>query len=189
MGTTTNHNLHYPEPGAHPNVVADVQALAEATDTELTDVDNIAVALAGAVTTNTDAIAARAADGVWQDWIPGHPNLSVGNAIEVARYTQIGDTVHFTWHFKFGTTSIMYGGPSFTLPIAPRAGSYHHFPVQYDDYGTGLYIGEASVIDNNVKMDAIYTAGSYGVGHQLSTAVPFTWTTNDQLTCRGTYEV
>ena len=69
---------------------------------------------------------ATALTSAWTTWSPTLANLTLGNAVQTARYRRLGQTVDWYWQFTLGTTSAVGTAPSFTLPVAPAS-----------TYGTG----------------------------------------------------
>jgi len=73
----------------------------------------------------------------WQSWAPNWTNFTVGNGTVVAKYIQIGKTVHFKIKVTLGSTSSVSGAITFSLPTDSHA-----------DYGTsGFNIGVSRMND------------------------------------------
>ncbi|WP_175409938.1 hypothetical protein [Streptomyces sp. TRM64462] len=139
----------------------------------------------------------------WRDWTPvwttatGAATPSFGNAVVEARYVQHGPTVHFTFRFVFGTTTVFGNGSTadnwrFTLPVQAAA--------------TFQAIGFAELnADTNNRAVARLRLTSTGFfelelssGKPNATAVdftgltdaktPWTWSAGDSIIGTATYE-
>lgn len=139
--------------------------------------------------------------GAWKDWIPTLGALvgsfSLGNGTMVAKYIEIGKTVHYRIHITFGSTTTMATlQPTFTLPVATTtyqnsAGTVMGF-VHMEDTGTGNAFGvvEKAALNPTTTMTIFVcdTSGTYQQLGNLTTTVPFTWGNTDQINISGTYE-
>jgi hypothetical protein len=135
--------------------------------------------------------AAPAASGItYSDWTPTLVNFTKGNGTFNFRYAQSGKAVFLDINIIFGSTTSMQAS-TISLPVAPK---YYNTRVaaNYLDAGTAFYsasctIESAGGVDvlslKAQKSDATYTTL---VG--VDTAVPFTWTTNDQINIQCVYE-
>jgi hypothetical protein len=126
--------------------------------------------------------------GGWTTWSPTFANLTVGNGTVTARYQQIGKTVNFEFKFILGSTSAIGSLPNFSLPATPKIGS-GIFLLAAEDSGTGNTFGGLENISGTVYPFAFTAGGTYVQNSYFTATVPFTWTTNDNFTIRGTYEV
>lgn len=98
MPTTANRGYPYPSSTDDVRPYEDIQALAEAVDT---DVNGVVSA--------------------WTSWVPTWTNLTVGNGTVIAKRRTIGKTVTFRLKFTLGSTSVVGTVPTFTLPVTPHA--------------------------------------------------------------------
>jgi hypothetical protein len=136
------------------------------------------------------------ADGVkWGgDWIaytPTTAGITAGNGTLISRYQQIGKTINLEILFTLGSTSAITGTPQFSLPATANISSYTlNGTVSLGDYGAATYVGLAgNPTGSGVYIAAFNTAGSWGVeAGSISATVPFTWTTNDYIAVKMTYE-
>lgn len=138
-----------------------------------------------------EAISDSNDSGEWTNWSPSLTNITVGSGSLVARYKQIGNTVHFIFKFTYGSGSAMGTDPKFTLPVAIHADSVSSPAYGYIlDSGSTRYplivlFGAASRAD----MYAINAAGTYASQAAISSSVPIaTWATGDIMAVAGTYE-
>ena len=125
----------------------------------------------------------------WQAWTPSYTNQTIGNGTVVARYVQIGDTIHAEFSFILGSTSSVGSNPLISMPTAFATG---HWPVgtaYFLDSGTASYQGAVEVNGIDDFFPRVATAsGSYTQNAGLTASVPFTWTTSDRIAFSMTYE-
>lgn len=132
--------------------------------------------------------------GVWTTWTPTLTNLTLGNGTVTARYCQIGKVVHFRFWFKLGSTSAVGSLPTFSLPVTTAAllAASSREPIglaSYDRPGTAHYFGRTHLVDTDTANLFVGRAsGTYEDAVGLSSTVPLTWTTNDEISVQGTYE-
>jgi len=136
------------------------------------------------LTTRTETVEA----GAWTPWVPTLTNITQGSGVVVARYAQLGDIVHYRFKFTFGSGSAMGSSPSITLPVAPGSDylvmAIGH--VRILDSGTANYFGYARLSSGStIEMTFV---GTTDIDSTITSTAPMTWTTNDVLTCVGTYE-
>jgi hypothetical protein len=130
----------------------------------------------------------------WTDWTPTFTNFTKGSATIVAKYTQIGKTVHARLKVVLAADSSVSGAIVVTLPVTKAA--------EGGISGVAI-IGNAGIFDANVGVitgiivaqdtttcivQAIVTSGAYAVPANTSSTVPMTWTTGDEFAVNITYE-
>lgn len=145
----------------------------------------------GAVTNAKLNTTAGELGGVWKDYTPTLAAVTEGNGTKTAKYTQIGKTVIFNIRFILGSTSAITGSPTVTLPVTTRT---------YWLAGQGVDIGSCSLQDAGVKgytgtlrlnsttVAGLLILGTSGLQTAISSTVPFTWATGDELLVQGMYE-
>jgi hypothetical protein len=128
--------------------------------------------------------------GGWTTFTPSITGVTVGNGTTTARYAQIGKTVFVEFNFTLGSTSAITGTPSFALPVsASLLGYTFDGKGTLGDFGTASYLGNVNLQPGNrAYFSATSTSGATGVELNISSTVPFTWTTSDYLSARFTYE-
>jgi hypothetical protein len=126
----------------------------------------------------------------WTTWTPTLSDITVGNGTVSAAYKQIGKTVFWEFRLVFGSTTSVTGGNSFlNLPVTgKRIVSKSMVGQMIDANGSiypsiGYWIGESGFY-----FGVINASGTYGTLTQMSSTVPFTWTTSDSITYSGVYE-
>ena len=132
--------------------------------------------------------------GVWKTWTPTWTNLTVGNGTVVARYVQIGDTVIAYLSIVLGSTSAVSGTVSVTLPVNEAStyasdGSEAVGQVQFIDATSTDPVGRVALFTSNRVVIQVYNASAtYTAVSNLSSTVPFTWTTSDAIFTQFTFE-
>ncbi len=130
--------------------------------------------------------------GGWAAYTPTTSGITIGNGTLQARYAQIGKTVFVEIFFTLGSTSAVTGTPNFSIPVTAKVSSYTFMngTVSLGDYGAATYVGLAgNPTGSGIYVAAFNTAGSWGVeAGSISATVPFTWTTNDYIAVKMTYE-
>ena len=124
--------------------------------------------------------------GAWTTWTPTFTNFTLGNGTVTARYQQVGKTVNFSIRVVLGSTSSMGTTPYFTLPVT--ALSAGNFPMQMADSGASNYLGSLDCSTTLAYLTATVTSGAYATIQYAAATQPFTWSTNDDFACRGSYE-
>jgi len=132
--------------------------------------------------------------GAWQDWTPAHTNITVGNGTVVAKYIQIGKTVHFRYKFILGSTSSIGSSSLITLPVEANsdyiAGASILGNAGLLELGVSLFVGFARlqsatqfriVVSNNAS-------SVVNVNQSMTATTPHTWAEDDEIHCEGTYE-
>lgn len=130
--------------------------------------------------------------GAWTTWTPSTGNITVGNGTLTARYAKVAKTVFVEIMFTLGSTSAVTGVPTFTLPINPvLTGFTFNGTATLGDFGTAGYVGLPGFYGSNgVYVALLNTGSSWGVeAGSVTSTVPFTWTTNDFVCIRASYEV
>jgi hypothetical protein len=113
-------------------------------------------------------------------------NLTKGNGTDSCRFKMIGNTVFFRIRFVFGSTSSITGGLTATLPIAANSGwsSSSSFlgHMLFQDAGAGEYNGTAeSTSTTGAILYKDNVSGTNIIKSALSSTVPFTWGTTDEI--------
>ncbi len=168
MATTANRLYPYPTATDNVDVPGDIQALAEALDTEL---------------------AAQVSQ--WSTWTPvvssdsGSPSLGAG-ATAVGRYKQIGKTVHAKAQIVLGGSGLLVAAAwYFSLPVAAKSDVEVSGTVYMRDVSASAnYLGTCVIlVAANTGRVALYSGNS-----QVTSAVPFAVAQNDRMNFSITYE-
>jgi len=128
--------------------------------------------------------------GPWGSWAPVLSNgFSNGNGVwSSARYTQIGKTVHFKASFVTGTTSSYGSGMRVSLPINAVASEVSQFSGYVQRSTTRYPILPLDMTSTYITLMASNAAGTYTTQVSMSSTVPHTWATGDQISISGSYE-
>jgi hypothetical protein len=131
----------------------------------------------------------------WTAFTPTWNNLTVGNASQEARYTQVGKTVFFWVKLELGSTSSVGTEPRMNFPIEARstaAGQCAQLNYNFLDNGVAQYfaIGAGLVNTQTTFRLHIFNANStYVNSTQITSTVPFSWGSSDIIHISGSYEV
>ena len=130
----------------------------------------------------------------WRSWTPTWTGLSVGNGPVVARYQQVDKLVNGWLSIAFGSTTSISGSVSFSNPIGFSIlyNTNANQPVgatQFKDASGGTNIGLTTILTSNRLQIQVYQADStYLQRVNLSSSIPFTWTSSDRIHVNFQYE-
>jgi hypothetical protein len=125
-------------------------------------------------------------------WTPIFTGLSVGNGTLTSKYKLVDKELMGRVALVWGNTTSISGSVSLTMPFAavthagtaPRVGE-----CGFTDAGIGTYAGPLIMVGGSFILEAINTAGTYGVMTNLSSTIPFTWVTTDEITIWFRYPI
>lgn len=123
----------------------------------------------------------------WSTWSPTTANLTLGNGTITARYRQSGKFGDFFFSFLLGNTSAVGTLPSFTLPFTPHSSLATFTMVGTGgllDSGTAAYFAVGRWTAGSA-VEVVYL-GASGIHTPVTATAPYTFTTNDSITIRGT---
>jgi hypothetical protein len=124
--------------------------------------------------------------GAWVPYVPSISGFS-GVSSSVARYNQIGKTVHFETTYALGTAVYSAGNWAIGLPTAMNSsyanGYQTNVKVIYGQSGT-IQLGSGIMSSGSV---VLYTAGT-GAAVLTSSAAPFAGWNSASIIVSGTYE-
>lgn len=129
--------------------------------------------------------------GAWKGWTPTWANFTKGAATIVAKYTQIGKTVHFRISVTLAADSSMGTSPTFTLPVTSVTydTGQHIGLVHIRDLAPANFEGLATWISTTTAtINTLNAASTYLSVGGCSATVPMTWATGDYFNITGTYE-
>jgi hypothetical protein len=129
-------------------------------------------------------------------WTPTFTNLTVGNGTLSGNYIQIGKFIYAWFSLTFGTTTSITGAVQVTgLPVAPAstaAAVNAIVQANYSDASGNKFWGSSHANNNNTSriwLSPMTVSGSYIKSDaDLSSTVPFTWTSTDILSVGLAYE-
>ena len=133
----------------------------------------------------------------WAAWTPTWANLTVGNATQTARFSQSGKNVFFSLKLVLGSTSSVGTAPTFTWPTGTTAASTAAaqasvVQVVYLDASAGVFLGASDPRNRTTAVCGINgpsgTVQLQDQDRQITSTVPFTWTTSDTIWISGMFE-
>ena len=134
--------------------------------------------------------AAVSAGGTWQTYSPTIGNFTIGNGTANYRYSQTGKTVSVNINIVLGSTSSVSANPNFSLPVESKY-DRAAFTGAFTDAGAGFYAGIAFIEQgaySYVSLKAVNANSTYSSFTDVSSTVPFTWTSTDEINFQFTYE-
>jgi hypothetical protein len=127
--------------------------------------------------------------GGWTTWTPIYTNIVVGNGTATARYQQVGKTINVEFKLTFGSTTTISAPARISTPVTAKMFGNVSFYTTYLDSGTAEYYGGAGLPNGDLfEFFAFLANGTYLGGTGVNATTPMTWTTNDVITFRATYE-
>lgn len=113
-----------------------------------------------------------------------------GNATVTSKYARLGKFVHFYGEVVLGTTSSMTGALDITLPFTAAAGiRFNTSAVSFNDASVGLFWGTGFHINTGaLRLAAHNSAGTYATSADITSTLPFTWTSTDAFYWNHIYE-
>lgn len=126
------------------------------------------------------------------DWTAFTPTLSggwaLGNSTYDAAYTQVGRLIAFYAQITIGSTATKGTGLTAALPVEAVIAPYT-INARFVDTGTASYPGVVGTTTTTTAvLAAILASGTYGQNANITSTVPFTWVTGDQIFYGGFYE-
>ncbi len=123
--------------------------------------------------------------------------ITLGNGTLLAKYYRTGNQITAHIQLTLGSTSAITGNPTILLPVKALAESYLVPEVvvgnvtMYDVSATTFYYGLATIATaapDKVVARAINAATAIAQNTAISSTVPMTWATGDQIAWTVTYE-
>jgi len=176
-----------------------VSELADGTDGELITWNTsgvaatVAVGMAGEILISNGVGSVPTFQGSgWGDYTATWAGLTVGNGTVVARYAQIEKLVVVLVNITFGSTTSISAAVDVSLPVTSASGYDTQTPIgvcaSIDATGSE-YQGSPILASTTIARARVATAsGTNLTAADLSSTVPFTWTTSDQILFNLTYE-
>jgi len=187
--------------------IPDLPALTSADATDLFEVYDVSantnkkVAVAGltpgltGITNSQLSTTTGEPGGSWQSWTPSYANLTVGNGSVVARYMQVGKTVHVRYSLTWGSTTTFTASSNISIsPPVPISTNYTSFSTvgvsQYFDTSSSLIYTSTVTFESTSSMRPFVTivdAVHARLG-QVNNSAPMTWATGDVFSFYCSYE-
>jgi hypothetical protein len=136
--------------------------------------------------------------GAWLAWTPTlSGRLNDAKWTKACKYTQIGKTIYFRLYLVSNNATPMDGGATdaiFSLPVT-SVSIAAQVPVigqaGFLDPGTARYTGWVeynSTTTARVRYIDTAAVTASGGDNSITSTLPITWTTSDEIYCQGTYE-
>lgn len=120
----------------------------------------------------------------WLTWLPTFTNLTIGNGTFSGYYKILYDTLIYKWTLVWGSTTSISGSVTHSLPFT-RAGLTDIRQIGFarlNDASVGVYQGSISFTNSTTSvLQALNASATYLSTSALSSTVPFTWTTSDEI--------
>ena len=127
----------------------------------------------------------------WTAYTPTTSGFTLGNGTLTSKFQQIGKTYNVEIFLNFGSTTSISSAPNFSLPATAAVANYSAIGVvSLGDFGVSTYPGLAVTPSGSGVYLSLYgTSGTYAQEQaNINATVPFTWTTNDYISLRLTYQ-
>jgi len=125
------------------------------------------------------------------NWTPTLANITNTNGTLSARFSLSGKTCYFIFKFILGSSSAIGTGPTFTTPLtAVNVGAQYVLALY--DASTSPYFYTGVGIQTSTTVISLYctkTDSTYLTATALTATVPFTFTTSDELTIIGSFDI
>ncbi len=125
----------------------------------------------------------QAIGDAWTSYTPTTTNVTLGNGTLASAYMQAGKLTSFRIKLTFGSTSAITGAPTFTLPSSATAARTVTCAALFFDSSATATVG-GWAFNSTINQLLLRNDASAA----LSSTVPFTWATSDELVITGTYE-
>ena len=132
-----------------------------------------------------------AGSATYTSYIPVFTNLTIGNGTLTAQYAQQGQFTDVYVRLIFGSTTTITGtGVSLTLPVnanfasanVANATALNGNATFFDTSTLSTIYGVITYSSaSTITIRPYYSSGNYQTNQQLTSSVPWTWTTNDEF--------
>lgn len=146
------------------------------------------------ISNNNFSTAAGEVGAAWFTWTPTLTNLS-GGTLNLAKYSKIGKRIRFRFRYTLAGAGVS-GNIRISLPVPaaadehPASGQTTIGTANYLDQGTANMLGFVNLdaTTGSCVLSAPLTNATYGAHSGLSSTIPMTWASGDQIDVRGEYE-
>jgi hypothetical protein len=129
--------------------------------------------------------------GAWTSYTPtlGGTGWALGDGTAGGFYCHIGKVVHFRARFTFGSTSTFGAvAPTVSLPVTARSGNENAAQVFAATFRDVSAVARYSGISLMTSTTAVTIYSDASPWAEVTSTVPFTWASTDQILIHGTYE-
>lgn len=183
--------------GARTNLGLVIGTNVQAYDAELAALASTTSA-ANKVPYYTGSGTASTADITPGAWASFTPTLGggwlLGNATYTATYGRVGRMVMFSVAITIGSTTTIGSSLTVAMPVTAASADTLLAGIMgtFQDVGTQAYpcvVAPANTTTSVIELRPVNAAATYAhTGNQVTSTVPFTWTTGDKIIVGGTYE-
>lgn len=124
----------------------------------------------------------------WQAFTPTTTGITLGNGTIVASLERFGKTILFRITFTFGSTSVITGAPTFTLPVTAQSNLWSVDATVLDASAGAFFTGRAVATSQTVVTAKTLPGTAGNALNNMSATAPMTWVAGDILTILGAYE-
>jgi hypothetical protein len=126
----------------------------------------------------------------WTAYTPTTTGITLGNGTLTAKFSTLGKRVEGFVRIALGSTSVITGGFSFTLPSTVATGCMPLMSALFEDTGAAAYgaIPYFDAAQAKAFVFALNTVGTYALGTTTSATIPFTWTNGDFINLSFSYQ-
>ncbi len=132
----------------------------------------------------------------WESYTPTFVNITVGNGVLVARYSQINTLVNVVFKLTCGSTTVIGGGGGITMSL-PKTATTTAYALGASLIGTASSY-DFSAVTNYQTWPLIQSSTTIGFGYivggggnryqEIFGTGPMTWAVNDVLSATFSYE-
>jgi len=129
--------------------------------------------------------------GTYTTFTPTYQNLTTGNGTNTGRYLRIGNFVHVTQKFVFGSTSSVGGNVSCDFPFTAvsTSGNLNMGAITYLDAGVKGYSGFANLNSTTVFALLVNDASTLYLGNaSMNATTPHVWGSGDEFYVNYVFE-
>lgn len=127
--------------------------------------------------------------GAWLAWTPTWTGLA-GQPTTVARYTQIGKTIHFALVGTLTAGTLPNASAIIiTLPVTAHASAKLEGSSTLTDASVTNYNGVVSLTSTTaITLQSVIASNAYSSVGEIGANTPFSWVATDSIKVSGTYE-
>ena len=129
--------------------------------------------------------------GSYTTFTPTYTNLTTGNGTNTGRYLRIGNFVHVTQKFVFGSTSSVTGNVICDFPVTAvsTSGNLNMGGITYLDTGIKGYSGFANLGSTTNWQPLVSDASTLYLGNAaMNATTPHVWGTGDEFYVNYVFE-
>lgn len=151
-----------------------------------------------AITTDTDELqyyngsdwVAGVPFGAWQTYAPTYSNVTPGAGVTMAKFCQIGKTVHVKVIFTLGAGSAVSGRIGISLPVTAFNDNLDNTIAPCRLSAGGVTAQGFATLGTTTRLDlfAITASGTYTTSTLITNLIPGTWASGSIFGVQFTYE-